>query len=327
MTLTNDRIDRALGAIIGSAVGDALGAPYEFDPPMTNPPAVFSMTGGKGWEVGEWTDDTDMMIPIIEALSNGRYLENESTINWILCEWISWISRAKDVGIQTRSVLSKLSLDPTEKEARLISEELHNTYGRSGGNGSLMRAAPLVLPYLYPDAETSLVRITERYSRLTHYDQDASDACILWLLTLRHTILNGTLISPINFISYVDKSRQSFWVKKIEEAEKTEPSSFSKNGWVVEAFQSAWCSVFISKGNYVDTVQEAIKGGYDTDTIAAIAGSLAGAHDGWKNIPLQWQQPLHNANNYTVDFFHSTIPAFIIKNYPIRWHEESFKVL
>jgi len=62
--------DRALGAVLGSAAGDALGAPYEFAPPLAGTEPVLMRAGGP-WECGEWTDDTAMSIPTLRELSAG----------------------------------------------------------------------------------------------------------------------------------------------------------------------------------------------------------------------------------------------------------------
>jgi ADP-ribosylglycohydrolase len=72
MTLTPAQLDRAVGALLGTAAGDALGAPYEFGPPR-GPDLDVAMTGGGPWEPGEWTDDTSMAIAIAEVASGERW--------------------------------------------------------------------------------------------------------------------------------------------------------------------------------------------------------------------------------------------------------------
>ena len=94
-------IDRAVGAVMASAVGDALGAPYEFGPP--NPSAPCAMEGGGGfrWEPGEWTDDTQMALSVLTVLATGS-----TDVAAIGEEMVRWYrSRPRDVGIQTAGVL------------------------------------------------------------------------------------------------------------------------------------------------------------------------------------------------------------------------------
>ncbi len=73
MILTTARIDRACGVLLATAAGDALGAPYEFQP-ARGPEKDVAMVGGGGfgWAPGEWTDDTSMAIAIAEALRPTR---------------------------------------------------------------------------------------------------------------------------------------------------------------------------------------------------------------------------------------------------------------
>ena len=64
-------IDRAVGAVLASAVGDALGAPYEFGAPDPTARCAMEGGGGFGWEPGEWTDDTQMALTILDVLATG----------------------------------------------------------------------------------------------------------------------------------------------------------------------------------------------------------------------------------------------------------------
>jgi hypothetical protein len=72
MTLTAAQLDRACGVLLGTAAGDALGAPYEFGPPRGSELEVAMVGGGAfGWNPGEWTDDTSMAIAIGEVAATG----------------------------------------------------------------------------------------------------------------------------------------------------------------------------------------------------------------------------------------------------------------
>src|SRR4029077_9239808 len=106
MTLTPAQIDRAVGVLLGTAAGDALGAPYEFGPPR-GPELEVAMVGGGsfGWGPGEWTDDTSMAITIAEVAATGADLRDEAALNGVARHWHGWMQTAKDVGIQTSTVL------------------------------------------------------------------------------------------------------------------------------------------------------------------------------------------------------------------------------
>src|SRR6478609_7093799 len=101
MTSYQDRVE---GVLLATAAGDALGAPYEFRPPR-GPELEVAMVGGGPWERGEWTDDTAMAIAIAEVAATGADLRNSSAQDAIVQRWYAWSRTAKDVGIQTGSVL------------------------------------------------------------------------------------------------------------------------------------------------------------------------------------------------------------------------------
>ena len=169
--------DRIEGVLLGLASGDALGAPYEFQPPR-GPELEVVMAGGSPWEPGEWTDDTAMAIAIAEVAATGADLRDEPALDLIVSRWFEWFAEAKDVGIQTRSVLAAAGGGGiTADRARTESARLHRLSGRTAGNGSLMRTAPVALAYL--DDEEGLVQAARLISELTHFDPEAGDACEL----------------------------------------------------------------------------------------------------------------------------------------------------
>jgi len=110
MRLTTAQLDRAVGVLLGTAAGDALGAAYEFGPPR-GPELEVAMVGGGsfGWEPGEWTDDTSMAIAIAEIAATGADLREEQALDAIVRRWHEWMKEAKDVGIQTSHVLRTAS--------------------------------------------------------------------------------------------------------------------------------------------------------------------------------------------------------------------------
>ncbi len=193
MKLTTAQLDRAVGVLLGTAAGDALGAAYEFGP-QRGPELEVAMVGGGsfGWEPGEWTDDTSMAIAIAEVAATGADLHDEKALDAIVNRWHEWMKTAKDIGIQTSSVLRAAGwLGLSAETAREASAALHERSGRTAGNGSLMRTAPLALAYL--DDEAALMEAARAVSELTHWDPEAGDACVLWCAAIRHAILTRLL--------------------------------------------------------------------------------------------------------------------------------------
>lgn len=283
--------DRCAGALLGLAAGDALGAGYEFQSP---PSGEASMKGGGlgGWEPGEWTDDTQMAICIAEETATGT-VEPVRVAGRFL-EWFR--SGPVDVGVQTSSVLSH-SADADGLAASAV-----NYFGshpdRSAGNGSLMRTAPLALASLGDDKR--LVELAMSVSALTHADPVAGETCALWCIAIDRAIREGRLDGPRDGIELLPIERRGYWEERLEEVETGPPSRFSHNTFVVFAFQAALAAILhtpvpeVEPSRHLeDALHAAVRIGDDTDTVAAIAGSLLGARWGASAVPVLWRAMLH----------------------------------
>jgi ADP-ribosyl-[dinitrogen reductase] hydrolase len=286
--------DRAVGTLVGLACGDALGAGYEFGGPIPVSTPIGMIGGGVfDWEPGEWTDDTSMAIPIAREVAEGNDLRDAKTLDRLVVAWRDWAFAAKDVGIQTRSVLSSLGAT-TEEAAREASRQHHERSQRSGGNGALMRTAPVALAYLHDVA--GLTEAATRVAQLTHWEDDAAEACVLWCHAIRHAVVTNILDIRIG-IDELHETAQEKWLARIEEAESQAPEHYSRtNGWVVSALQGAWSAIHhgIMQNEGIEAILErAVRGGGDTDTVAAIAGGLAGAYFGTSRIPAKWRRVIH----------------------------------
>lgn len=102
--------DRAAGVLVAMAAGDALGAGYEFGAPLPDGAEVSMKGGGPfGFAPAEWTDDTSMAIPIAQALlesaSDGG-TSSPAALTGVVRAWTAWAAEAKDVGVQTSSVIA-----------------------------------------------------------------------------------------------------------------------------------------------------------------------------------------------------------------------------
>ena len=135
-------------------------------------------------------------------------------------------------------------------------------------------------------------------SSLTHFDPEAGEACALWCVAIRQAVLTDELDVRAG-LSLLPADRRPIWLERIETAEGSRPRDFSRNGWVVEAFQGAWSAITTTAdaasgpAHLRAALEEAVRGGNDTDTVAAIAGGLLGAAYGYTAVPFEWRRHLH----------------------------------
>jgi protein-tyrosine phosphatase len=128
---------------------------------------------------------------------------------------------------------------------------------------------------------------------------------VLWCTAIRHAVLTGSIDARIG-LPHIDSDRRDLWTARLDVAEASQPADFKNNGWVVEALQGAWSAITITPVPKDDPAEgvfradhlrlaldEAVRGGGDTDTVAAIAGGLLGAAYGASAVPAEWRRILH----------------------------------
>jgi ADP-ribosyl-[dinitrogen reductase] hydrolase len=276
--------DRARGTLLGLAVGDALGAPLEW----LHPDQIRARFGGPlrdmvaspPWERGEWTDDTAMAVALAESLiDQGGYDEDD-----VFARYALWArSEPKDIGVTVGAVLGRAR---SAGEARVAAAAHHrSTGGRSAGNGSVMRTAPIALCYLAQPGP--LERWARIDSELTHHDPVAGDACV-WLDMTLAALISG-------------RSRprsRSRVAMQVEAAIGAEPEALAQEAQ--ERLGHAWTALRVGfaaafrHDDFEPAVVFAANLGGDADTNAAVAGALAGARFGASRIPERWLEPLHD---------------------------------
>ncbi|MDO5644207.1 MAG: ADP-ribosylglycohydrolase family protein [Dermabacter sp.] len=309
---------RALGSLVGAATGDALGAPYEFEPPIADSDDVAMIGGGElGWGPGEWTDDTAMSIVVLQVASEprlGGVLTSRASLDAIAALWYRWSRETIDIGTLTATVLGEATMHalsrahrvPSGDDLRAAAQAVSESRPSTAGNGALMRVYATVLAYVRaPDDE--LIRAVTTINTLTHVDDDTVDAAVLWALAIRTAILTGHIDVRAG-LRHIDPERRERWATLISEAEDAPPWFFRRNGWVIHAFQGAYSAIHhagdmpsdkFARRDFATRVFEgAVRAGYDTDTVACIAGALAGAALGYQAIKPEWRRELHGWPGY-----------------------------
>ena len=309
--LTEVQADRAAGVLLGAAVGDALGVPYEFGTPP-GPTELAEMTGGGlgDFAPGEWSDDTSMAVAIAEVAATGADLTSSEALDEIARGFLRWLdSGPPDIGIQTSVVLRGSTAEVARGEP--AGEVLHReaqvyavSHPRSAGNGALMRTAPVALAHL--DDRGKLAEAARAVAQLTHADPLAGDSCVIWCEAIRVAVLEGS-IDVRRGLDLVPESRRDQWETWVDDAldlarNRSEPvpgARFNPNGFTVTALQAATAAVATTpvpadtQRHLEHALHNAVRIGNDSDTVAAIAGALLGARWGAGGVPLPWRQAVH----------------------------------
>ena len=291
--------DRVLGVVLGGAVGDALGAGYEF---LTPPPLaddVEMLPGRLTHDVaGHWTDDTAMAIGVLRAIARHGRLDSDEALSDVAAGFLKWFrSDPPDVGRQTRDVLSS-ARGPDDVSRSAAAYQM--SHPERAGNGSLMRTGPVALAHL-GDSQ-GVARSAAAVSALTHPHIEAVEACVLWSCAVEATLTTGALQGPEVGLAFLDDSRRDLWSSRIRGAEAGGPEQWNPNGFVVSALQAAWWAITSTRGQgYESGVRAAVAIGDDTDTVASIAGALLGAAYGASSIPREWRAGLGGWPGYDED--------------------------
>ncbi|MCG5216947.1 ADP-ribosylglycohydrolase family protein [Streptosporangium sp. KLBMP 9127] len=283
-----NHVERAAGAVVGSAVGDALGAPFEFGPAgafsarFPIPGAGDEMRGGGGWDAGEATDDTQMAVHIAESLLERGGLDLPD----IFARFQRWAAdEPKDIGLQTQDVLARGL--PWDQAAAAHYRSSH----RAAGNGSLMRAAPSAVHFAGHGRQGTM-DAARRIAALTHGDPAAWEGTAIFHDLVR-VALDGA--DPLNALSQTlaavhPDHRERY--ATILDAHWHPSQATEFNGAVWPCLGSAVWALRTTR-SYEDAIRTAIDLGGDTDTVAAVTGGLAGAVYGLAAIPARWTEPLH----------------------------------
>ncbi|MFG2788880.1 ADP-ribosylglycohydrolase family protein [Streptomyces sp. NPDC048419] len=282
------RTDRALGTVIGSAVGDALGAPFEFGPEgafsarFPEPGQGGEMCGGGGWDPGEATDDTQMAVLVGESLLEHGRLELPD----IFSRFRRWsASDPKDIGLQTEAVLS--SGDPWDLAAALH----YQTSQRAAGNGALMRATTSAVHFAAAGRNATM-DAARRIAALTHGDHAAWEGTAVFHELVRVALTGGDPVTAVpDTLAAVHPDHRARYATVL--APDWHPDLATEfNGAVWPCLASAVWALRTTT-SYEAAVRAALDLGGDTDTVAAVTGGLAGSVYGAGAIPERWTARLH----------------------------------
>ncbi|MFF9496881.1 ADP-ribosylglycohydrolase family protein [Streptomyces flaveolus] len=282
------RTQRAAGAVVGAAVGDALGGPFEFGPEgafsarFPVPGAGGEMCGGGGWDPGEATDDTQMAVLVAESLLEQGGLDLPD----IFARFQRWAAaEPKDIGLQTEDVLTNGM--PWDLAAAIHSQ----VNQRAAGNGSLMRASTSAV-YFARAGQEATMDAARRIAALTHGDRAAWEGTAIFHELIRLVLEDTDPLTALrDTLAAVHPDHRGRYATVL--ARDWHPDQATEfNGAVWPCLGSAVWALRTTT-SFEESIRAAIDLGGDTDTVAAVTGSLAGAYYGLDAIPPHWTQPLH----------------------------------
>ena len=296
--------------MIGHAVGDALGVPVECcEREELDKSPVTDMRGFGSHPVpaGAWSDDTSMSLAALDSLAKGEidYFEiMQNFAKWIEAGEYTPTGESFDMG---RTCLH--SIVHFVKKCRLADGTYRlptdfdvTSCGQTGeyanGNGSLMRIHPFVLyAYARQMPIEEWLEMIAKASALTHNHDRAKIGCLIYTFVLMRLLKDGCKCGIGEGLKeaerYLGACAELAAYERIfrSDFDKLPREEIKSSGYVVDTLEAAlWC--LLTTDNYCDCVLKAVNLGGDTDTVASVAGGLAGALYGYDSIPAKWKDAL-----------------------------------
>lgn len=286
--------------LTGLAIGDALGMPFETESPLST---HLSSWGGEyqssafhHLKPGQFTDDTQMSLALADAILEKKFYEPSIAAK----KYLAWFTSGdcRGIGNNTRLAMQNLA-QGKEWSASGIEQ--------AQGNGTAMRAAPIGA---HQNRGTERLRAAAHWARIdaaiTHKSDEAKEGSAAMAVAVSHLCSGGRKTDLLTTVlQQIEKTRLRFAIEDVYRAIRrgdTIGEFLKTREWllagvsphVVQSVPAAF-TVFLYSENFSDTVMNAIRMGGDTDSVAAMAGALAGSHYGIEGIPQSLLAPLERA--------------------------------
>lgn len=289
---TPSPIQRILGGLYGSLVGDALGVPVEFQSrAQCKSDPVTSMRAFGTWNqpAGTWSDDGALLLCAAESLAETGFNTQDMGARFV--RWLDaghWAAHGRvfDIGNATHQALDRIAQGTPAETAGGNGES-------SNGNGSLMRILPIPLATLNAELATFCDQI-ERASAITHAHARSRLACVFHGLLVRQLMLGESPAAAHANAAIEFNDRYTHHEELARFAPMLDPdlnsqdeSAVASTGYVLHTLHAAiWC--LLTTDNFEQCVLKAVNLGGDTDTTGCVAGGLAGVVYGIEAIPQEW---------------------------------------
>ncbi len=288
---------QVVAALMGHAVGDALGVPVEFcsrEQLTAHPVTDMRGYGTHRQPPGTWSDDTSLTLCTAESLCDGDDLRRmgQAFVRWLFECHRTPHGHVFDIDVTTHEAIDRLTRAKDPTQAGPVTE-------RSNGNGSLMRILPVALHCSHDD-EASRRSAAMAASCLTHGHIRSQLACAFYAEVVARLIHGGRFAEVLS-------DTQTLYRRYIQQRYPGELGHFEKvldpdlprlpdreisgSGYVLDCLSaSLWCCA--TRTGFEDAVLSAVNLGLDTDTTGAVTGGLAAIIHGASSVPRHWLEKL-----------------------------------
>lgn len=295
-----------LGCLYGQAIGDALGLGSEFmskDEVIKNYPdglknydQIIQDAHRRRWAKGAWTDDTDMMLCILNGFENGAF-----NLHLVASNFKDWFNGTPmGIGSHTYKVLCMADYVEQPEMCSKLWWELSRK--QSAANGALMRTSVVGL------AKTDIENESEAICKLTHYDPRCVGSCVIAASIIHNLgwynnelsyqdIKNIAQRYDERILEWIDVAYNSSDISMLDLDEKY------SIGYTLRTLSAAlWC--YWHSTSFADGLLSVVNEGGDADTNSTIAGAILGAKFGLSSIPKHYIDKLHNREEYQNKILH-----------------------
>lgn len=306
--LLKSKDKKIIDGIIGFAIGDALGVPAEFKSrdELKMKPIIDMVGGGSHNQVkGSFSDDTSMTLATIDSIIEKQAIDTDD----IADKFLKWYRNGEytatgklfDIGRTTIQALVKYELNIDKAINCGGVGEYDN------GNGSLMRILPVVYYIYYKkiDNEIEIYNIVKEVSSITHAHEISVLGCYIYtrycllLLEGNDKFEAYKKLQQLNYSIFSENTLNKYERILKEDISPKSEDDISSSGYVVSTLEAVmW--LFLNSKDYNSTILKAVNLGNDTDTIAAITGSLLGIYYGLNSIKNKWKLSLKK-HDYIID--------------------------
>ena len=293
-------MSKVVDAVIGHAIGDAMGVPTEFcirEKLLKNPVTEMIGFGSHPVPEGSWSDDTSMTIATMDAIIND---DGKINLKDIMMNFYYWLKEAKftphgevfDAGRTCIKAVINFS-----KGVGVDKCGLDDIY--SNGNGSLMRIYPIALYAYYKHLkDKEIYNLVNEVSSLTHAHEVSKLGCYIYVRYILY-LLDGLnkeeaydKLKDINFNSLYDIDVVKMYSRILDENIKVlNIDDIKSSGYIVDTLEASFWILLNSK-DYKEAIIASTNIGNDTDTIGAVTGAMAGIVYGVDSIPKEWLDKL-----------------------------------